>query len=219
MNYAAPSTTSANWPAYTDAQGNVWYGTVFGDVGGENKITNGSFFASEVEGSMNIGVTSNAGKISSATDGLIFYYTRLPAGTNFTLSATATINDMAANNQVSFGLMARDDLYIDSYVKDTMGDYVAAGTRNQGAFNGFGRKSGVLVNGPAAEVVYAVGDTVELKIVGTADGYTLTYGENTPVSAGFDYALTTVDSDYIYVGFYAVRNANITFTNVKLVTD
>jgi len=219
VSYSAPTTTSANWPAYTDAQGNVWYGTVFGDVGGENKIANGSFFANEVEGGMNIGVTGNAGKISSATDGLIFYYTRLPAGTAFTLSATATINDMAANNQVSFGLMARDDLYIDAYVKDTMGDYVAAGTRNQGAFNGFGRKSGVLVNGPAAEVVYAAGDTLDLKIVGTADGFTLTYGENTPVSAGFDYALTTVDSDYIYVGFYAVRNANITFNNVKLVTD
>ena len=219
VSYTAPTADSALWPAYTDAQGNVWHGTVFGDVGGENKITNGSFFANEVEGGMNIGVTGNAGKISSATDGMIFYYTRLPAGTAFMLTATVTINDMAANNQVSFGLMARDDLYIDAYVKDTMGDYVAAGTRNQGAFNCFGRKSGVLYNGPAAEVVYNVGDTVELCIVGTADGFTLTYGDNTPVSAGFDYALTSVDSDYIYVGFYAVRNANVTFTNVNLALD
>ncbi len=216
--YTAPTTTSAAWPAFTDAQGNVWYGTVFGDIGGENKIAS-NFFAKPVDGGMNIGVTGNAGKISSATDGMIFYYTALPAGTSFTLSATATINDMAANNQVSFGLMARDDLYIDSYVKDTMGDYVAAGTRNQGAFNGFGRKSGVLFNGPAAEKVYAIGDTIDLQIVGTADGYTLTYGENTPVSAGFDYALTTVDENNIYVGFYAVRNADITFTNVKLVLN
>ena len=214
--YTAPETTSANWPAYTDAQGNVWHGTVFGDVGGKDKITNGSFFATPVDGGMNIGVANNAGKISSTTDGMIFYYTTLPAGTCFTLTATATINDMAANNQVSFGLMTRDDLYIDEYVKSTMGDYVAAGTRNQGAFNCFGRKSGVLYNGPEAEKVYAVGDTVELKIVGTADGYTLTYGENEPVSAGFDYALTTVDDANIYVGFYAVRNANITFTDVKL---
>ena len=217
--YDAPTTVSANWPAFTDAQGNVWYGTVFGDVGGDEKITNGSFFATAVDSGMNIGVKNNAGKISSTTDGMIFYYTTLPAGTPFTLSATATINDLAANNQVSFGLMARDDLYIDEYVKATMGDYVAAGTRNQGAFNCFGRKSGVLHNGPAAEKVYGVGDTVELKIVGTADGFTLTYGENEPVSAGFDYALTTIDADNVYVGFYAVRNADITFTNVKLVLE
>ena len=219
VSYKAPDTTSTLWPVYTDARGNIWYGTVFGDVGGENKITGGNFFASEVEDGMNIGVTGNAGKIASASDGMIFYYTRLPAGTAFTLTATATITDMAANNQVSFGLMARDDLYIDSYVKDTMGDYVAAGTRNQGAFNCFGRKSGVLVNGPAAEVVYGVGDTVELCIIGTVDGFTLTYGDNAPVSAGFDYALTTVDSEYIYVGFYAVRNANIIFTNIQLTLD
>lgn len=217
--YDAPTTTSTLWPAYTDAQGNVWHGTVFGDVGGEDKITNGSFFATEVEGGMNIGVTNNAGKISSTTDGMIFYYTTLPAGTTFTLTATATINDMAANNQVSFGLMARDDLYIDALNKSTMGDYVAAGTRNQGAFNCFGRKSGVLFNGPAAEKVYAIGDTVDLKIIGTADGFTLVYGDNEAVSAGFDYALTTIDSDHVYVGFYAVRNANITFTNIKLTID
>ncbi len=213
--YTAPTAPSANWPAYTDAQGNVWHGTVFGDVGGENKILS-NFFARPVDGGMNIGVTGNAGKISSATDGMIFYYTALPAGTSFTLTARATVNDMAANNQVSFGLMARDDLYIDAYVKDTMGDYVAAGTRNQGAFSAFGRKSGVLYDGPAAQKVYAVGNVIDLKIVGTPDGYTLTYGENEPVSAGFDYALTTVDEDCIYVGFYAVRNADITFTDVKL---
>ena len=74
---------------------------------------------------------------------------------------------MAANNQVSFGLMARDDLYIDTYVAETMGDYVAAGTRNQGAFAGFGRKSGDLYNGPAATHVYAAGDTLDLEIAGS----------------------------------------------------
>ncbi len=213
--YTVPTAASTNWPAYTDAQGTVWNGTVFGDVGGENKILT-NFFATPVDGGMNIGVTGNAGKISSSTDGMIFYYTAIPAGTPFTLTATATIKDMAANNQVSFGLMARDDLYIDAYVKDTMGDYVAAGTRNQGAFSGFGRKSGVLFNGPEAQKVYNVGDTIELKIIGTADGFTLVYGENEPVSAGFDYALTTVDEKNVYVGFYAVRNADIVFTNVKL---
>ena len=96
--------------------------------------------------------------------------------------------------------MARDDLYIDTYVAETMGDYVAAGTRNQGAFAGFGRKSGELYNGPAATHVYAAGDTLDLEIAGSADGYTVTYGANAPASAGFDYPLTAVDSDYIYVG-------------------
>ena len=41
-------------------------------------------------------------------------YVQLPAGTNFTLTAKATVNSLAQNNQVSFGLMARDDLYLDT---------------------------------------------------------------------------------------------------------
>lgn len=90
-----------------------------------------------------------------------------------------------------------------------MGDYVAVGTRNQGAINCFGRKSGALYDGPAATVKYGAGDTVDLKLVGTADGFTLTYGDNETASAGFDYALTAVDSDYIYVGFYITRIVSI----------
>lgn len=216
-SYQAPTAASALWPAYTDASGRVWNGTVFGDVGGQDKISGGDFTAQvNADGSITLSVANNRGKIAGSSDGLMMYYVQLPAGTTFTLSATATVHSMAANNQVSFGLMARDDLYIDTYVPETMGDYVAAGTRNQGAFSGFGRKSGELYDGPAAQNVYTAGDTVDLKIVGTADGYTVTYGANAPASAGFDYPLTAVDSDYIYVGFYVSRNCSVTFSNVSL---
>jgi hypothetical protein len=219
--YTAPTDeemASVSWPAaFTDADGNVWYGTVFGNVAGQGNITTDNFIATVTDsGNLELAVKNNKGKIELGTEGLIFYYTKLPAGTNFTLSATATINDIAANNQVSFGLMARDDLYINQYISSTMGDYVAAGTRNQGAINCFGRKSTSLYNGPDATKVYTTGDTLDLKIVGTSDGFALTYGENDTVSAGFDYALTTIDPDYIYVGFYVVRNADITFSNIKL---
>ena len=52
--------------------------------------------------------------------------------------------------------------------------------------------------------------------MGSADGYTVTYGDNAPASAGFDYPLTAVDSDYIYVGFYVSRNCNVTFRDIAL---
>ncbi|MBQ4639178.1 MAG: right-handed parallel beta-helix repeat-containing protein [Clostridia bacterium] len=216
IQYTAPAAPSANWPAFTDADGNIWYGTVFGDVGGDSKVLSGGFTAEIADSAITLQVKDNLGKISSTTDGFIFYYTALPAGTPFTLTATATVNELFANNQVSFGLMARDELYIDQNIRDTMGDYVAAGTRNQGAFNCFGRKSGLLMDGPAAEKVYGAGDTLTLSITGTQDGFTLQYGENEPVSAGFDYALTTIDADTVYVGFYAVRNASVTFSDIHL---
>ena len=218
-SYAAPTQTSKLWPAFTDASGTVWNGSAFGNVGGDDKISGGDFTATVDGQNITLGVANNRGKIASTVDGLMMYYVQLPAGTNFTLTAKATVNKLAKNNQVSFGLMERDEMYVDTSISDPMGDYVAVGTRNQGAVNCFGRKSGALYDGPAATVKYGVGDTVDLKLVGTADGFTLTYGDNETASAGFDYALTAVDSDYIYVGFYVARNANVTFSDVQLTTS
>ena len=115
--------------------------------------------------------------------------------------------------------MARDEMYVDTSISDPIGDYVAVGTWNQGAINCFGRKSGELYDGPAATVKYGAGDTVDLKLIGTADGFTLIYGDNETASTGFDYALTAIDSDYIYVGFYVARNANVTFSDIQLTTN
>ena len=218
-SYAAPTEASKLWPAFTGADGTVWNGSVFGNVGGDDKISGGDFTAVIDGQNITLGVANNRGKIASTVDGLMMYYVQLPAGTNFTLTAKATVNQLAKNNQVSFGLMARDEMYVDTSISDPLGDYVAVGTRNQGAINCFGRKSGALYDGPAATVKYGAGDTVALKLVGTADGFTLTYGDNETASAGFDYALTAVDSDYIYVGFYAARNANVTFSDIQLTTS
>ena len=218
-SYVSPTENSKLWPAFTDANGTVWNGSVFGNVGGNDKISGGDF-TSTIDGqNITLGVTNNRGKIASTVDGLMMYYVKLPAGTNFTLTAKATVNSLAKNNQVSFGLMARDEMYVDTSISDPIGDYVAVGTRNQGAINCFGRKSGELYDGPAATVKYGAGDTVELKLVGTADGFTLTYGDNETASAGFDYALTAIDSDYIYVGFYVARNADVTFSDIQLTTN
>lgn len=214
--YQTPMEPSAVWPVFSDGQERLWHGTAFGDIGGNDKALGGSFSAAVEEEKLTLRVSGNTGKISSATDGIFFYYTALPAGTRFTLTADAAIESLYGNNQVSFGLMARDEVYIDRYVKETMGDYVAAGSRNQGAFNCFGRKDGVLLNGPTAEMTYDAGEKVKLSITGTAEGFTLQYGDHAPVSAGFDYALTAIDTDWIYVGCYVVRNAAVTFSNIHL---
>ncbi len=222
VDYKAPSDdeiAGVQWPVYKDRSGNLWHGSVFGDVGGANKINQDNFQAVIDGDAITLTVNKNCGKIASGSDGMIFYYTKLPVGTRFTLSAKARIEGFAANNQVSFGLMVRDDLYIDKYVASTMGDYVAAGVRNQGKIVNFGRKSSSLVGEPPVNAIeLSAGTEVDLKIVGTKEGFALTYGPET-VSAGFDYALTGIDSDNIYAGFYAVRNCSVTFSDVSLVIE
>ncbi len=218
IDYNTPTEEQMNaslWPQYTDTDGKVWRGTAFGDIGAD-KISPEFFGADIDDKGITLHVTGNNGKIAGGSDGLMLYYTQLPAGTSFTLTAKAKINNFDTNNQVSFGLMARDDLYIDTRIAETMGDYVAAGIKNQGKKINYGRKSSSIVDTtPDKEESINAGTEVELKLSGTADGFTLTYDGQTN-SAGFDYPLTGVDSEYIYVGFFVVRNCNITFSDIHL---
>lgn len=201
----------------------IWKGSAFGDIGGVPSKDNHTL-ETDADGNMHIAVKNNKGKISSTSDGLGMYYYKVPAGSPFKLTATAKINDFNSNNQVSFGLMARDDMYIDSYINTTIGDYVAAGPLNltkgtEGAWACFARKSGVLTQGGTFTTMPAPSDVVELSIEGTSDGYVAKYGDEPAVSGGFDFPLTSIDPENIYVGMYAVRNADITFSNIKLIVD
>jgi hypothetical protein len=202
----------------------IWSGTVFGNVGGAAKINTTNFTLVETEdGSMHIAVANNAGKIASTADGIAMYYYKVPSSSTFTLTATMTINSFASNDQVSFGLMARDEIYVDENHSETIGDYVAAGplklTKSGSQWNCFARKSGVLTQGGTLSKDVAAGDVVDLKIESNSDGYACTYGTETAITGGFDFKLTTIDSDYVYVGMFVSRNADVTFSNIKLIVD
>ena len=218
-DYKAPSVKemdSVSWPVFKDADGNLWHGTAFGDIEEHDGSREGCFKAQTDGFEITLCAQDNIGKISAGSDGILFYYIKLPAGKAFTLRAKAMINSFAPNNQVSFGLMVRDDLYIDRYVSAPMGDYVAAGVLNQGSVVNFGRKSSALVGGfPKHSISLSPGTEVELRIDASREGFTLTCGKET-VSAGFDYPLTAVDPDSVYAGFYVSRNASITFKDIRL---
>lgn len=195
-----------------------WQGTAFGDIGGQP--TKDKFVLEPMGENIHIAVINNAGKISAVTDGIAMYYQKIPSDKNFRLTAKATINSYFLNDQVSFGLMARDDMYIDNVSGDMLGDYVAAGllklTNGERAWNCFARKSGVLTQGGTCTRKYKEGDVVELAIESTDDGYACTFGSEATITGGFDFKLTSIDADNVYVGMYVSRNADITFSDIKL---
>ncbi len=220
--FSAPTSLSTLWPSIGD-----WKATVFGDIDGPEYL-NYLYFNLSQEGNgirMAVGESSggvrsqSVGKIAQASDGIAMYYREVPAGSNFTLSADVTIHAFDANNQASFGLMVRDDIYLDTIINDTMGDYVAAAPLMLGSsepWNCFARKNGVLTRGDGLQIGYNPGDTVHVTISKGTDGYTCQFGDNPAISAGFDFALTAVDPNYVYVGMFVARNADITFQNVTL---
>lgn len=195
----------------------IWKGTVFGDIM-DKPDEKDYILEQDKNGDMHIAVKNNKGKIAVVSDGLAMYYVKVPVSKNFKLTAQVTINDYFSNDQVSFGLMARDDMYIDQPSADILGDYVVAGplklTLEDKAWNCFARKSGMLTQGGICTRKYNPGDTLDLAIESTSDGYACTYGEEATITGGFDFKLTSIDSDYVYVGMFAARNADVTFKNI-----
>ena len=140
------------------------------------------------------------------------YYKKIPVNVNFTLKAKMTINDYFYNNQVSFGLMVRDDMYIDKKMPDVLGDYVAAAPLNltykDQAWNCFARKNSELMQGSVTGRELKPGDTVEVCIKSNPDGYAVKLGDGEFLTGGFDFKLTAVDPKHVYAGFFVSRNAN-----------
>ncbi len=223
-SFAAPTALSSFWSPSGD-----WKGTVFGDVDGYEYLNN-MYFQMQPGGDgsiqMAVGVDSSSirnypvGKIAPGSDGIAMYYQAVPADRNFTLTADVTINRLNNTNLNSFGLMVRDDVYLDAVLNDTLGDYVAAGplmSASAQPWNCFARKNGELISGGFASRTYSAGETVHMEIRKSSDGYTCIFGDNPPVSAGFDFPLTALDSGNVYVGMFIARGADVTFRNINLI--
>ena len=101
-----------------------------------------------------------------------------------------------------------------------MGDYVAAAplllTHENAPVNCFARKSGKLVYGGTCTRGYKPGETVKVSIESTSDGYACTFGDETTITGGFDFKLTALDPENVYLCMFAARNADVTFSDVRL---
>ncbi len=201
-----------------DVNGHIFHGTVFGDIG--VGVTTEHFRLSEENGEVSMAVKLRHGKIAMSSDGIAFYYTKLPASATFTLEADLVVHMYNKDNQTSFGLMVRDDCYTDAVTAGILGDYVACAplrlADETGHWNNFARKSGQLTEGLVSNRDLPVETPLHLVLKGTNDGYSCKFGEEEAVSGGFDFALTRIDPEHIYVGLFAARDCDVTFKNVRL---
>ncbi len=203
----------------------TFHPTVFGDVGGASKVTSDNFnFKNDADGNMRISC-ANYGKIAAASDGLAMYYYRIPATSIFTLKADAKVNTLyTGNSQGFFGLMARDDMYIGADASVTVNsNYVVAGSLSSDkepyGCNCFYRKDGALGGKAKLSSNLKAGNTYSLEITSNPDGFACKFGDEPVQTGGYDFALTGVDSEYIYVGMAANRGMDITFSNISLIVD
>lgn len=229
-NYVVTDYTSPDLDNYSPAghfqtSSDDWYGTAFGDVGGNPQSASNGFVAKETEeGVFQVGqsASSNKGKFSSSTDGFAFVFRQVEADRNFSITVTATIISAPSGvNQAGFGLMLRDDVYINENAanKSIASNYVTAGVLggSSGSTVLFSRENSSLDKGDAfANATFAAGDTFTMTIerIGQAVTVTVVYGEYTYTQTYYDFDFLAQDSQYMYVGMFSTRGTIVEYTDV-----
>lgn len=214
--YQSGFTPSTIWTGLPEG----WFGTVFGDVGGNDKVSSEHFGIGYNENTFTLRAGDpvsgkSYGKIAGTSDGLAMVFQQVEKFSNFKLSAQIKIIDYTANNQVAFGLMVRDDIYIDQNDKAITTDYLTAGfidTRTSNLF--LGRHETVLEKKTAdAQTVVEKDAVLNLSIEKQGDTYFISINGFVQEIA---LDLFKVDQDYLYVGLFVARSAIVEFTNVVL---
>jgi hypothetical protein len=192
-----------------------WQGSVFGDVGGQDKITTENFKVSEnADETVTLGVENNRGKISGSTEGIAYYFQELPEDANFELSAKVQVDAWTANNQVAFGLMLRSNTLDNVSESSFTGDYLAVGALDQ-VMKGFYKYEGENVQKLGLEFdanVPSATETYDLSIQKSGDLYILVIGDETKI-------IDDYTGNIKYAGLFASRNATVTYSDVSLVVE
>lgn len=228
LKYDPPTGTSTYWKDYAG----IFKGSVFGTV---NKgISNPSdYYALETnaDGSMRVASLGNAQKVTNASDtidgvkteipggedGFTMYYYQVPISKTFTLKAKATVT-VSSDGQGAFGLMARDDMYIDTKVTGLLSNYVVAGTLGNGQINNFTRIDQWLdksSTGLTPDVAAGVEYNISLSFDGSKYVCQIEGNETKEYEASA-LKLNTVDTEYQYIGMVASRASDITYSDIYL---
>ncbi len=208
-----PSTTAAKQVA------EGWYATAFGDLGGNGF----SPFGAEYNGGV-FTVWSDPmqtkGKIAPSGDGIAAAFTPIPSGKNFIASATVKIVKAGggANGQSGFGLMLRDDIYVNRLDVAALSDYIVSGVLGYPEGNAVFYREGSKLNWAKNPVTVGEGTTLELKLVREGQKITAEVRAEgkTYQKQFFDFKLDSVDGKYMYLCLFATKCLKAEFSGVVL---
>ncbi|MBR1403440.1 MAG: hypothetical protein IJ558_04630 [Treponema sp.] len=229
-NYTYVAYTAVDWTKYEAIERfkvtrDGWYGTAFGDCGGDPTTDEKGFFANdEKTGQSTSG--NGSGKFASSSEGFSFYFKPVSISRNFTVSATVKVITIPTSvNQSGFGLMLRDDCYVPTNDKSIASNYVAAGflgSKSDITAN-FSRtsSSSITKTSNAIDGAYDVDDTATftIKRLGQVVTVTTVYKSKTYETTYTDFDFVAKDNDFMYVGIFATRGTTVEITNVSFTDD
>lgn len=203
-----------------------WYGTAFGDCGGLPSDIDNGFIAYEENNKFIVGQNSNAikGKIALLNDGISTIFKQIDISDNFIFEAKAKVIKTANQKQSGFGLMLRDDIYLnqESSTEIICSNYLASGfiTTDSNMSPIFYREHNELHKEDyILDYLYKENDIINLKIerIGQAVNLELIYNDICYKKNYVDFDLQAIDHNYMYACMFATRGTVIEFSDVKFI--
>ncbi len=203
-----------------------WYGTAFGDCGGLPSDIENGFIAYEENNKFIVGQKSNAvkGKISLLNDGISTVFRQININDNFIFEAKAKVLKTSNQKQSGFGLMLRDDIYLnqESATEIICSNYLASGliTTDSNMSVIFYREHNELhKEEPMLDFLYKENDIVKLKIerIGQAVNIALIYNDTCYKKNYVDFDLQAIDHSYMYACMFSTRGTVIEFSDVNFI--
>lgn len=189
-----------------------WYHTAMGTLGGNKS---GSYSFAKDNGKYTI-TTDKGSKFADTNDGFGAIFTQIDKSKNFTISVKAKVTAAAAtvDKQVAFGLMLRDDIYIDTDNSTILSNYVSASVRGDGSAN-MSRVDNTLKNEGPVGFAQNTEYEITLERLGQKVTATIKQGSNTVTTYFTDISYVGVDNSNIYLCLFANRGLTVEFSEVS----
>ncbi len=204
-----PANKSSVWSTVTKEG---WYGTAFGDLGG-NSVSPFTVRQNADE-TFTVGTSQTKGKIGS-TEGIAAAFYQIDCDLNFKVTVEVTLDTFAAASQTGFGLMLRDDIYIDKPDSAIKSNYVTAGAYcTSSATNVLYSRVDETLTPTSNRASLKEGSKHTLSIERVNQNVKVTFDNTTHTYYDFDFI--AIDNEYMYICLYATRGTVATFKVTEL---
>lgn len=217
IEYTIPNLNEINYK-YKD-----WYYTIFGDIG--TSLDKAGFIFEDLNDSFIMGQEGDPhGRICLSMEGFSFLFKKLSIDDNFILEANIDIIEALDTKDDSFGLMVRDDCYLNQKKEKELhlSNYISSGLLGQQltSYAIFSRTGYSELN-KGCNVYnsrYKTNDKCYARIerLGQRISCDFIINDNKYHSDFYDFDLTKIDNKNIYVGVYVTKGTKIKVNNLSL---
>ncbi len=227
--YDAPNLASYTPATQFTTTTEGWYGTAFGDTGGDPLSAGNGYYATETSsGVFKVGQSKSAatyfkGKIAGDKEGIAFAFKQISINDDFKFSCDAKVLLVNGDGkQDGFGIMLRDACWLPTNNAACLSNYIASSVYRESSSSiivNHARESltAIKKSGNTLSAYPEVGDTIKFSITRTGQTMitTTTIGDTVYTTNYSDFDLVAMDSQYFYLGMFGARGTVVEFSNLS----